>query len=196
MWFKRYRILIVIWSLGLLMGVREYRVGRAMEQPVDFLTAEGASFADVMSRINPEDPDTDFLEGMQALVAGDPVGFRSQIEEALASDIKHNEILLQFYAQYLVNEVADWREVNPALNRWRRNFPFSQRTITLQYTAGAPVPNEGALLRQALSRVPWIADSRLESSTVDGDRIWTVTLMFRRGETVDIRQALAAVNSL
>ena len=196
MWFKRYRILIVIWSIGLLVGVREYRVGRAMEQQVDFLTAEGASFADVMSRINPEDPDTDFLQGMQALVAGDPVGFRDQIEEALASDVKHNEILLQFYAQYLVNEAADWREVNPALNRWRRNFPFSKRTITLQYTVGPPIPNEGALLRQALSRVPWIADSRLESSTVDGDRLWTVTLMFRRGETVDIRQALAAVSSL
>ena len=196
MWFKRYRILIVIWSMGLLVGVREYRVSRAMVQPVDFLTGEGASFADVMSRINPEDPDTDFLQGMQALAAGDPVGFRSQIEEALASDIKHNEILLQFYAQFLINEAADWREVNPALNRWRRNFPFSQRTITLQYTVGPPVPNEGALLRQALSRVPWITDSRLESSTVDGDRLWTITLMFRRGETVDIRQALAAVSSL
>jgi hypothetical protein len=33
-------------------------------------------------------------------------------------------------------------------------------------------------------------------STVDGDRVWTVTLMFRRGETVDVRQALAAMNSL
>jgi len=195
-WFKRYRLLVVIWGIALVAGVREYRVSREMEQPVDFLTAEGASFADVMSHLNPDDPDTDFLQGMQALFAGDPVGFRSGIEDALASDIKHNEMLLQFYGQYLVNEAADWREVNPAINRWRTNFPFSKRTITLQFTAGPPIANEAAVLRQALSRVPWIADSDLQLSTVDGDRVWTVTLMFRRGETVDVRQALAAMNSL
>jgi hypothetical protein len=105
-------------------------------------------------------------------------------------------MLLQFYGQYLVDEAADWREVNPAINRWRSNFPFSKRTITLQFTVGPPIANEAALLRQALSRVPWIADSELQLSTVDGDRVWSVTLMFRRGETVDVRQVLAAMSSL
>lgn len=196
MWLKRYRLLVFITAAAVLIGGREYRVKRLMEQPVDFLNAEGTSFADVMSRVSPDDPDTEFLQGMQSLASGDVVGFRQKLEEALESDIKHNEMLLQFHAQYLLNEGADWTEVNPALNRWRRNFPFSARRITLQFEAGTPTPNETALLRQALSRVPWIADSQLESSTVDGNRFWTVTLIFRRGQIVDIRQAIAAMNSL
>lgn len=151
---------------------------------------------DVVARLNPDDPDTDFLKAMQSLAGGDEDEFFRLLEEAVAADIKHNDMLLQFYAQYLLAREADWRLVNLAVNRWRENHPSSAETISLQLTTGPRTPSERAVLQDALAPVPWIADWRLESYTVDGDERWRVLLMFRPGETVDMRQAIAAVTVL
>ena len=58
--FRRYRILIVVYSIGIFVGVREYSISQTRDQPVDFLTGEGSGFTDVMIGVNPGDPDTDF----------------------------------------------------------------------------------------------------------------------------------------
>ena len=220
MWFQRYRMLVVIYAIGILVGTREYVVSRTRGS-VDGLGGCQASAAscwaisaqpdanrdstfwsqysdttDIVARLNPDDPDTDFLKAMQSLADGNEDEFSRLLEEAVAADIKHNDILLQFYAQYLLGSGADWRPVNQAVNRWRENHPFSAETISLQLTTGPRTQSELAVLQDALAQVPWIADWQLESYTVDGDERWRLPLIFRPGETVDMRQAIAAVTVL
>ena len=81
------------------MGLREYSISQTRGQPIDFLTGDGSVFTDVMIGINPEDPDTDFLRAMRALSLADEEGFSELLEKALSTEIKHNELLLQFHAQ-------------------------------------------------------------------------------------------------
>ena len=219
MWFQRYRMLLVVYGIGLLVGTREYVVSRSRGS-VDALGGCQASAAscwataarpdaardstfwsqysdmtDIVARINPEDPDTDFLRSMQALADGDQDEFDRLLEEAVAADIKHNDILLQFYAQYLLASGEDWRLVNQAVNRWRENHPSSAETISLQLTTGPRDQAEMAVLREALARLPWVADWLLDSYTVQGEERQRVQLVFRPGQTVDMRQAIAAVTA-
>ncbi len=60
-----------------------------------------AKMTEVVAQLNPEDPDTDFLLGMQALSEGDVEESIHRLEEALEVDPKHNNYLLQYYAQYI-----------------------------------------------------------------------------------------------
>lgn len=220
MWFQRYRLLVVIYALGILVGTREYLVSRtrgsiggpsgcqasaascfsiyARPDPNrdSIFWSQHADMTEVVARLNPDDPDTDFLKAMQSLAVGDEDEFFRLLEEAVAADIKHNDILLQFYAQYLLGREADWRLVNLAVNRWRENHPFSPETISLQLTTGPRTRSELAALQTALAQVPWIANWELESYTVDGDERSRLLLMFHPGETVDMRQAIAAVTVL
>ena len=124
MWYRRYRMLIGIYTIAMIVGAREYLVSRGQE-PVDFLNEKWSAMTDVVSVINPGDPDTDFLEAVQALQQGDEETFLEHLEEALSADVKHNDLLLQSYAQHLLNTGRDHVQVNAALNRWRENHPFS-----------------------------------------------------------------------
>ena len=220
MWFQRYRLLVVIYVIAILVGTREYLVSRtrgslgglggcqasaascfSISATPDATSdsafwSQHADMTDVVARLNPDDPDTDFLKAMQSLADGDEDEFFRLLEEALAADIKHNDVLLEFYAQYLLARGADWRPVNRAVNRWRENHPSSAGTISLQLATGPRTPSERAVLQDALAPVPWIAAWQLESYTVNGDERWRVLLMFRPGETVDMRQAIAAVTVL
>ncbi len=220
MWFQRYRLLVVIYAIAILVGTREYLVSRtrgslgglggcqasaascfSISATPDATSdsafwSQHSDMTDVVARLNPDDPDTDFLKAMQSLADGDEDEFFRLLEEAVAADIKHNDVLLEFYAQYLLARGADWRPVNRAVNRWRENHPSSAGTISLQLATGPRTPSERAVLQDALAPVPWIAAWQLESYTVNGDERWRVLLMFRPGETVDIRQAIAAVTVL
>ena len=218
--FRQYRMLIVAYGVALLVGAREYVVSRSGDT-TDWVGGCRASAAacssvtsragltddstfwrqhramtEVVARVNPDDPDTDFLVGMQALADGDSEESVRRLEAALAAGVRHNDYLQQYYAQYELNRGADWQRVNFAVNRWRRNHPSSPEPIYLRLGAGPRDEAEAALLRGALAEVPWIADSRLESSMQDGEEQWRVQLIFRPGRTVDMRQAVEAVSLL
>lgn len=194
MWLRRYRLLVVIYGTSLVLGVREYLVNRDTE-PFGWLSAEGQELIEIIARANPDDPDTEFLRGMQALAGGDREEFERQLEAALSTDIKHNEMLLRFHAQYLLDRGAEGERVNEALNRWHRNYPFSTETITLVLPAGPASEAERARWDDSLSRVRWLADFRL--SSYDGAPVpsWRLEMLFRRGHEIDIHEVLEAVGS-
>ena len=193
--FQRYRILVVIYGVGALAGLREFHLART-DEPVDWGSEPWAEMTEVVARVNPGDPDTDFLQGVQSIVRGDQPGFVTHFEDALEADVKHNEFLLRDYAQHLLESGAGWREVNDAANRWRQNHPFSDETLTLQLGAGPRSQADVSVLQRELRAVPWIGDAELESYEADGRRGWRVHLTFRPPRTVDVREAVAAVSIL
>lgn len=217
---RRDRVLLVFYGVGLLVGAREFLVSRE-RAPDDWQTACEASaascfsiesradaardpefwnrhaeMAEVVARINPGDPDTRFLEAMQALADGDEERFVERMDEALRAGVKHNDMLLQYYAQYLLDAGEDHRRVNLAVNRWRENHPFSTATLSLRLGAGPRSDEAADVLRQSLARVPWVASSELTRAEEEGVDVWRVLLSFRPGQVVDMRQAVEAVTLL
>jgi len=193
--FQGYRILFVIYGVGTVVGLRELYLARTSD-PVDWASEEWAEMTEVLSEVNPEDPDTDFLKGVQSIVQGDQPGFVTHFEEALRADVKHNEFLLHDYAQHLLESGAGWRELNAALNRWRENYPFSNETLTLELGTGPRTQADVSVLRRELLAVPWIGDAELESYESGGRRGWRVHITFRPPREVDVREAVAAVSIL
>jgi hypothetical protein len=220
MWLQRYRLLVVIFTIGVLVGLREYmlaRSGAATGGPAACEASAASCFSipssslatrdpdfwsrharmvNVVAQLNPDDPDTKFLKGMEALAAGDEAAFARSFDDAIAAGVKHNHLLLQYYAQYLLESGADWERVNQAVNHWRENHPFSRETISLSMAAGPRTPADEAALRTALGRVPWLADYRLERDSAGGTEQWRLYLLFRPGRRIDMRQAVAAVTTL
>ena len=194
-WHRRYRMLIGIYAIVLVVGTREYLISRS-RGPVDLQDEEWSDMTNVVSRINPGDPDTEFLEAMQALQHGDSEEFVRQMEGALASGVKHNDLMMRTYTQHLLNTGEDYRLINFAANRWRKNHPFSEQTIWLSLAAGPTSQAEAAVLRGALAEVPWIYRSELESFVEGQRQRWRVVLSFRPAQTVDIREAVAAASIL
>ena len=192
---QRYRILFVIYGVGLAVGLRELYLARTAT-PVDWGSEEWADMTEVLSVVNPDDPDTDFFEGVQSIVRGDQPGFVTHFEDALRSDVKHNEFLLHDYAQHLLESGAGWRDVNEALNRWRENYPFSNETLTLELGAGPRTQADVSVLNRELLAVPWIGGAELESYEAGGRQGWRVQITFRPPHPVDVRQAVAAVSIL
>ena len=193
--FQGYRILFVIYGVGTVVGLRELYLARTGD-PVEWDSEEWAEMTEVLSEVNPEDPDTDFLKGVQSIMQGDQPGFVTHFEDALRADVKHNEFLLHDYARHLLESGAGWREVNEALNRWRENYPFSDETLTLGLATGPRTQADVSVLRRELLAVPWIGDAELESYEAGGRRGWRVHITFRPPLEVDVREAVAAVSIL
>lgn len=217
--FREYRILWVAFGLAALMGTREYLMSRegggtlgpgsceASAASCALSSARGsvtpdefwrqhAELAALVERINPDDPDTHFMRGMQALVDGDEETFVHEFETALASGAKHNQYLLHYYAQYMVDRAEDHDAVNRALNGWRANHPFSSETINLRMGVGPRHAREMEEVRRRLLGVAWIGDARLELAGEGGAEHWRARLSFRPGRIIDIRDAVAAVTVL
>jgi hypothetical protein len=195
MWHRRFRMLIVIYSLAVVVGVREYTVNRGAD-PVDMLSEGWTEMAEVVARVNPEDPDTDFLEAFQAMQDGDEETFLYHAERALASGAKHNDVLLRAYAQNLLNTGQDWQLVNWAVNRWRRNHPSSAERLALPLGAPPASDAQSKLLERELAAVPWIASSKLERYDQNGRDRWRIWLTFVPARPVDLRQAVEATTLL
>ena len=193
--FQRYRILFVIYGVGMAAGLRELYLARTAT-PVDWDSDEWADMTEVLSTVNPDDPDTDFLKGVQSIVRGDRPGFVTHFEDALQSEVKHNEFLLHDYAEHLLESGAGWREVNEALNRWRENYPFSNETLTLELGTGPRTQGDVSVLNRELLAVPWIGGAELESYEAGGQRGWRVQITFRPPHPVDVREAVAALSIL
>ena len=218
---QKYRMLVVVYVIALAVGTREYLVsgsGTTVEwisgcqasaaacsntgtqqagSPDDSLFwTRHAKMTEVVAQLNPEDPDTDFLLGMQALAEGDDEEAIRRLEEALEVDPKHNHYLLQYYAQYELSRGADWRRVNLAVNRWRINHPFSADPLTIPLGTGPATPEDENDMYATLEAIPWIAGSQLESNVLEGQTRWRLSLTFQPGETVDVREAIEAVTLL
>ena len=217
---KRDRVLLVFYAIGIAVGVREYLVRRGTEEetwepgcqasaascfslsagtaaaPDPEFWKRHAALTDMVSRLNPGDPDTDFLKAMQALADGDEETFSRMVDEALASGAKHNDMLLQYHAQYLLNSGANWQRVNEAVNRWRENHPFSAEPLTLRLGAGPGTREDAAYLQSALENITWVGGVQLQRTGEAGRESWQVLLRFRPGRIVDMREAVAAVTTL
>jgi hypothetical protein len=191
---RGYRPLLLIYGIGLCVGTREFLVSRD-RGPLGWLSPEWQEETEVLAEVNPNDPDTEFLKGMQALSRRDDAEFNRRIERVLAADVKHNELWLKFYADYLLStRPGDWEAVNAALNQWRRNFPFSKGTISIFTPAGPADAREAGFYRERLAAIPWVADSQWQPISRGGARQWELRLMFRRGRVVDIRQLADALD--
>jgi hypothetical protein len=194
-WFQRYRLLIVIYVLAISFGVREFMVLRTYD-PVDVFTEEWARMTEIQAEINPGQGDTEFLLALQAIQRGDEEEGVRLMEAALNTGIKHNDFLLQSYAQQLLNRGANHELVNLAVNRWRQNHPTSPETIWLSLSRGPQNPQEEAVLGEALEDVPWISRVELErAQDATGDR-WRAIISFDAGKEIDMREAVAAASIL
>jgi hypothetical protein len=186
-------MLIVAYVIGLGFGAREFVVSRN-KQPFEWISPEGEVLVQILDRLDPDDPDTQYLKAMQALADGDQPEFERLLDQVLASDVKHNELMLKFHAEYLMASGASADEVNAALNRWRRNFPFSRESLSLRLQAGPTTVGQATLLEHTLAQVPWVADRRLERFVEGDESRWEVKIMFRRGHLIDIRDVEEAVD--
>lgn len=194
-WYRRFRMLLVIYLIALAFGVREYVVSRT-QTPVDPETAEWSRMAEVIAQLNPADADTEYLAALEALKAGDSEGFVRHMETALLDkDVKHNDVLLQAYAQHLFTTGADYRQVNEWLNRWRMNHPASAEAFEIPLGGGPSGSEDEMALRRELDRVDWILAYELREPA-GGEPQWRVVLYFRPATPIDIREAVAAVSIL
>lgn len=193
---RRYAILVTIYSIGALFGIREYRLSRS-EEAVAWPSEEWSEMTDVVARVAPDQPETKWLQSQESLLEGDAEEFGARLEEAVASGIKDNAFLLQDYAQLVLDRRADYRIVNQAVNRWRENFPFSPQTLGLELGIGPRTPAEETILDEALAEIPWLDAWRLESiADSDGNPQRVLQLAFRPAATIDLRDAIAAVTLL
>jgi hypothetical protein len=184
-WFREYRMLIVVYAVGLSVGVREFVVSREKE-PFVWLSPHGEVLMHAMQRLDADDPDTQYIVAMHSLARGDQQEFQRLLDQLLADDVKHNELLLKFHAEYLLASGADQDRVNTALNRWRSNFPFSAEFLSIRLPAGPTTAQQATLLEHSLTQIPWVADSRLERIVDGSEARWEVKLMFRRGRQIDL----------
>ena len=194
MWYQKYRLLLVIYGICLILGAREYWLSRGSEPP-GWFSEEGRALTEVLVRVNPEEPDTEFLRGMQSLASGDVAEYERFLEEALEKSPKHNDMLLRFHAQHLIDTGADRVAVNQALNRWRINHPFDVETINYYIDAGPRTEFQLAALEDALQRVRWIERVWLEPIAGEaGTQPWRIVIDFRDAAVVDIRDVTRAVS--
>ena len=192
-WYQKDRLLLVIYGICLIVGGREWWLSRGSEPP-GWFTQEGRALAEVLVRVTPDEADTEFIQGMQSLASGDVAEYERFLEEALARNPKHNDMLLRFHAQHLIDTGVDWVTVNQALNRWRTNHPFDVETINYYIDAGPETDFQLAALEDALMRVRWIERTWLEPiAAEDGTRPWRIVIDFTDGAVVDIRDVDRAV---
>jgi hypothetical protein len=218
-WLRRYRMLVIAYGVASMIGAREYLIGgdggptgaagceasaascfavqpKSVPPSDSAFWSRNARMLDVLEVVNPGEPDTEFLEGAQALSEGDEAAFIRHFERALASGAKHNHMLLQYYAQSLLDREADWRVVNRAVTTWRENHPFSKERLRLQLAAGPRTESDQRALMEALHGVVWIEDAALDRYIQGGVEQWTLQMAFLPGRSIDVREAVAAVTLL
>lgn len=195
-WYRRFRMLIGIYLIGMAFGLREYVLSRS-EPPVGPDSEEWSRMAEVVEKVNPDDPDTEYLEAMEALKRGDEAEFTKHLEVALLDQhAKHNDIILRAYAQHLFTTGADYRQVNEWLNRWRTNHPSSADGFEIPLGSGPRNADDEAALHVELDRIDWVLRYDIEPPAGDEKTQWRVVVYFRPATPIDIRDAVAAVSIL
>jgi hypothetical protein len=191
MW-RKHRILILVYAVGLVFGVREFLIKREAP-PFEWETPEGLALLDMLDRLNPDDPDTHYLKAMHALAEGEQDEFSSRLDLALSSDAKHNELMLKFHAEYLLATSTDTAAINAAITRWRRNFPYTSESITFRIQPFPRTAQQAEALERSVAEIPWVADSRLGRMVTGGGEQWVLGVMVRRGRPVDLRDLRLAI---
>jgi hypothetical protein len=194
-WFRKWRVLVVAYSLATIIAVREVIVSRASD-PVAWPSEEWSEMVEVVSTINPDEADTQWLESMEFRLEGDAEDFALKLEESLATDIKHNEFMLQDYTQLMLDRGADYQIINWAANRWRENHPFSTKTLRLELMEGPANDAEVEYLKNVMEEVPWISNVVIQPSEDSSAGRWFVLIGFRPAQDIDIREAIEAVSLL
>lgn len=193
-WYRRFRMLLIIYGLAMLIGAREYFMARS-GAPVDLGTAEWTEMANVVAEINPAEADTEYLLAMESLQRGDSEAYVAYMESALDRGVKHNNALLGEYAQFLIRSQAPFEDIDRALNRWRENHQLSFEILELPMGTGPANDADGATLRRELDAIDWIYKYELKPPTTDIP-YWVILTQFEPAVEASIRELIEALSIL
>jgi hypothetical protein len=193
-WYRRFRMLLVIYGLAMAIGAREYLLARS-GAAVDLGTAEWTEMADVVAEINPTEADTEYLLAMEALRVGDTDAYVAHMESALERGVKHNNALLGEYAQFLIRTQAPFEDIDRALNRWRENHQLSFEILELPMGTGPTNQADQTALRGALDAIDWIYKYELKPPT-EAVPYWVILTQFEPAVTPSIRELMEALSIL
>ena len=193
-WYRRYRMLLGIYALGLLFGGREFLVARTGTQ-VDPGSQEWSRMAEVIAEINPADADTHFLLAMEALQEGDETGYIQYMESALAKGVKHNNFLLAEYAHHLVRIQAPFENIDIALNTWRENHQLSFEIVSLPLGQGPASQQDYNAIRRELEAIDWIYEWELREPSSEMPQ-WLLLFQFEPAKEAAIRDVIEATSIL
>ena len=191
-WYRRYRMLLGIYALGLLFGGREFLVARTGTQ-VDPGSQEWSRMAEVIAEINPADADTHFLLAMEALQEGDETGYIQYMESALAKGVKHNNFLLAEYAHHLVRIQAPFENIDIALNTWRENHQLSFEIVSLPLGQGPASQQDYNAIRRELEAIDWIYEWELRERYGEMPQ-WLLLFQFEPAKEAAIRAVIEATS--
>ena len=193
-WYRRFRMLLGIYLLGLLFGGREFLIARAGTQ-VDPGSEEWSRMAAVIAEINPADADTDFLLAMEALQEGDETGYIEHMETALGKGVKHNNLLLAEYAHHLVRIQAPFENIDIALNTWRENHQLSFEIVSLPLGQGPASQQDYNAIRRELDAIDWVYEWELREPSDEVPQ-WVLLLQFEPAREAAIRDVIEATSIL
>jgi len=193
-WYRRFRMLLVIYGLAMVFGAREFVLARS-GGIVDQGSEDWTRMADVIASINPAEADTEYLLAMEALQAGDAESYMGHMETALDKGVKHNNALLAEYSQHLIRLQVDFETIDRALNRWKDNHALSFEILELPMGVGPRDLVDQSALRRELDAIDWVYKYELVPPNADIP-VWVVLVQFEPAETVSIRELIEALSIL
>ncbi|MGB1656251.1 MAG: hypothetical protein ACPHO4_02805 [Longimicrobiales bacterium] len=193
-WYRRFRMLLGIYALGMLFGGREFLIARSGDQ-VDPGSNEWSRMAEVIAEINPADADTDFLLAMEALQEGDEARYIEYMETALGKGIKHNNFLLAEYAHHLIRIQAPFENIDVALNTWRENHQLSFEIVSLPLGQGPTSQQDYDAIRREMDAIDWIYEWELQEPAPESPQ-WVLLLQFEPAKEAVIRDVIEAISIL
>ncbi|MGB1778013.1 MAG: hypothetical protein ACPHQP_00530 [Longimicrobiales bacterium] len=193
-WYRRFRMLLGIYALGMLFGGREFLIARSGDQ-VDPGSNEWSRMAEVIAEINPADADTDFLLAMEALQEGDEARYIEYMETALGKGIKHNNFLLAEYAHHLIRIQAPFENIDVALNTWRENHQLSFEIVSLPLGQGPTSQQDYDAIRREMDAIDWIYEWELQEPAAESPQ-WVLLLQFEPAKEAVIRDVIEAISIL
>ncbi len=115
-WLRRYRFLILIYTAATLAGLWEYRHPGPPPEP-----------AELMLDLYPDSSEIQYKIGRYFESQNELTRARHHFEKALSTRVKTDENLFWHYAYVLVRLNADKKEIDAAIEKWKYNFPESER---------------------------------------------------------------------
>jgi len=193
-WYRRFRMLLIVYLLGLVFGGREFLMARSGSQ-VDPGSEEWSRMAEVIAELNPADADTDFLVAMEALQEGDEARYIEFMESALAKGVKHNNLLLAEYAHHLIRIQAPFENIDIALNTWRKNHQLSFEIVTLPLGQGPSSTQDYDAIRRELDALDWIYKWEFQEPSAESPQ-WVLLFQFEPAREAVIREVIEAISIL
>jgi hypothetical protein len=171
-WYRRFRMLLIVYLLGLVFGGREFLMARSGSQ-VDPGSEEWSRMAEVIAELNPADADTDFLVAMEALQEGDEAE----------------------YAHHLIRIQAPFENIDIALNTWRKNHQLSFEIVTLPLGQGPSSTQDYDAIRRELDALDWIYKWEFQEPSAESPQ-WVLFFQFEPAREAVIREVIEAISIL